>query len=172
LKKVVISNTVTSIHEKAFYCCSNLSELIFEENSQLKWIEDAAFLLCEKLEKVQIPSSVTSIGEEVFAECISLKEVVFEENSQLKSIDCAAFAYCSIESIDLPKGLTDLEECVFYDCKKLKSIIIPISVKNVSEEVFSGCSNLTIYCEAEEKPKGWSYDWNSSNCPVVWGYKK
>ena len=90
----------------------------------------------------------------------------------MKSIDFSAFACCSIESIELPNGFADLGECGFYDCKNLKSIVIPISVTNIGDDAFYSCSNLTIYCEVEEQPKGWSYDWNSSNCPVVWGYKK
>ncbi|MBQ7340247.1 MAG: hypothetical protein IJW43_05290 [Clostridia bacterium] len=36
---------------------------------------------------------------------------------------------------------------------------------------FLECSKLTIYCEAESEPGGWNGAWNSSNRPVVWGYK-
>ena len=42
---------------------------------------------------------------------------------------------------------------------------------NIGSQAFYDCKNLTIYCEAEEQPEGWSADWNKSRCPVVWGYK-
>ena len=35
---------------------------------------------------------------------------------------------------------------------------------------FYNCTGLTIYCEAQSKPSGWSSGWKSSNCPVIWGY--
>jgi hypothetical protein len=38
-------------------------------------------------------------------------------------------------------------------------------------DVFVGCNNATIYCEEASRPAGWSTNWNSSKCPVVWGYK-
>ena len=38
--------------------------------------------------------------------------------------------------------------------------------------VFFNCDSLTvIYCEAEEKPSGWSDDWNYEDVAVIWGYK-
>jgi predicted RNA-binding protein with TRAM domain len=35
--------------------------------------------------------------------------------------------------------------------------------------VFFGCSNLTIYCEALSQPTTWNTSWNPDNIPVVWG---
>lgn len=46
---------------------------------------------------------------------------------------------------------------------------IPDSVISISNYAFKGCSNLTIYVEAENKPIGWGNGWNSDNRPVVWG---
>ena len=57
----------------------------------------------------------------------------------------------------------------FYYCTSLTSIEIPSSVTSIDDRAFDGCKSLTIYCEAESKPSGWGYSWNS-NRPVVWGY--
>ena len=56
-------------------------------------------------------------------------------------------------------------------CNGLTRITIPNSVTSIGNSAFSGCSNLIIYCEAKNKPSGWSSSWNYSNCPVVWNYK-
>jgi len=43
-------------------------------------------------------------------------------------------------------------------------------VTSIGKWAFAYCNSLTIYCEAESQPEGWSEDWNYSNCPVEWGY--
>ena len=53
--------------------------------------------------------------------------------------------------------------------------MIPSSVTTIGYRAFSGCNNLTIYCEATSQPSGWDSSWNwnvswSSSLPVVWGY--
>lgn len=50
----------------------------------------------------------------------------------------------------------------------LKSVVIPDGVTSMGRGMFSGCSGLTIYCEAKSKPSGWDVDWNPSECPVYW----
>jgi hypothetical protein len=40
----------------------------------------------------------------------------------------------------------------------------------MGESAFYGCEALVVYCEAEGRPSGWDSDWNSSNCPVIWGF--
>lgn len=56
-------------------------------------------------------------------------------------------------------------------CHHIKKIIIPDSVTVIEKYAFAGCGELTIYCEAESQPAGWSSYWNPDNRPVFWGYK-
>ncbi|MBR2903314.1 MAG: leucine-rich repeat domain-containing protein, partial [Clostridia bacterium] len=87
------------------------------------------------------------------------------------SICSYAFAYCdNLTSVTIGDSVTSIGYSAFYDCDRLKSIIIPDSVTRIGDWAFSWCDSLTIYCEAESKPSGWSSDWNSSYRPVVWGY--
>jgi len=53
----------------------------------------------------------------------------------------------------------------------LTAVYIPRSVANIGDSAFAGCKNLTIYCEAESMPEGWSESWNPEGCTVVWNYK-
>ena len=73
---------------------------------------------------------------------------------------------------DMNYEIKYIESWAFRDCVDLQSIFIPRSVNIIGAWLFDGCKNLTIYCEVESKPSDWEDDWNESNFPVVWGYKK
>lgn len=113
-------------------------------------VTDKAFANNDTITSVTIGNSVTFIGPRAFDNCSNLTTVTIGENSQLTSIGYQAFCGCS----------------------SLTSIYIPSSVTKIGFDAFRHCSNLTIYCEALSKPSGWNSEWNSSNRPVVWGYKK
>ncbi|MBR2029308.1 MAG: leucine-rich repeat domain-containing protein, partial [Clostridia bacterium] len=193
LDSIIIPDGVTSIGNQAFSGCDNLETVTFGENSQLATISSYAFNNCNTLICIKIPSGVTSIDNNAFYGCTSLESVTFGENSQLATISSYAFYDCdSLTSIEIPSSVTSITEAfsgcdnletvtfgknsqltsigyhAFYDCSSLTSIVIPSSVTSIAASVFSGCDNLTIYCEATSQPSGWYYDWNYSNRPVYW----
>lgn len=112
-----------------------------------------AFRSNDDITSVVFPNSVTHIEHEVFYDCDALESVVISD---------------SVVSID---------GCTFYDCDALKNIFIPSSVVEMGYAVFECSNSVTIYCEADSKPEGWSDSWNNymgddSKLPVVWGYTK
>lgn len=114
-------------------------------------INDWAFEDCEAVETVVVANTVKSIGDSAFRFCGALKKVEFGSGSQLSVIKMFAFS----------------------NCAKLEYIIIPISVSNMEEEIFAGCSkSLAVYCEAESKPYGWSEYWNYGDTDNVYWYSK
>jgi hypothetical protein len=89
------------------------------------------------------------------------------------SIGDSAFYACNdLTSVTIGKSVTSIGDWAFYNCTSLASITIPDSVTSIGDLAFDGCKSLTIYCEAQSKPSGWSSSWNHSNRPVVWGYKQ
>jgi len=116
IRSVVIENGVTSIGDRAFYGCANLSS-------------------------VTIPSSVTSIGEYAFYDC-RLASVTIP--SRVTSIGSNAFEECEyLTSVTIPYGVAEIGERTFYNCKALTSVTIPGSVTSIGESAFDSCYKLT-----------------------------
>ena len=82
-----IPDRVTSIYERAFYNCTNLTSVI-------------------------IPDKVTSIGEGAFYNCINLTSVTILHG--VKSIGFEAFCNCtSLMSVEIPASVTSIDWCAF-----------------------------------------------------------
>ena len=104
--KVIIPKSVNEIREGAFLRTYTLTELEFEQGSNLKKIENNAFMYTD-LERVTIPAACEVIGSLAFDNNIlggSLKEIKFEEGSELKEIGSYAFFGASLETIELPEN--------------------------------------------------------------------
>ena len=109
--------------------------------------------------------------------------------STTKYIAFGAFAtYSNLQKIKLPRGTERIYGLAFQNCTNLTKIWIPRSVNVIDTSSivtntgeysytsypFTGCSNLTIYCEIDssEIPEGWSEYWNyiasGTQATVVW----
>ena len=168
LNRLVIPNTFTTIRDSELNSLKELTEIIFEENSQLTSIGEWTFADCSNLSSVTISNSVTSIGNGAFYNCPSLSEVIFEENSQLTSIGNQAFDYCSsLTSITIPSGVTSIEGSAFANCSSLTSITcLAITAPTVKSYTFTTiASNGTLYY-----PSGSDYSTWKSYLPSSWTF--
>ena len=149
-----------------FYNAADISSVVLPDT--LVYIDNCAFADCVNLDDLKIPSSVRYIGDKAFFNCSKLTSIMLPRG--LTSIGWYAFTGSSLTNITLPNGVESIGAYAFCECTSLKSVIIPDSVTGMGGRVFENCSNLTIYCEALSEPFGWNDSWNSSKCPVVWGY--
>ena len=130
LTSIEIPASVETIEAAAFFQCSSLATVTFENGSQLKTIgggsySSGAFSDCTALTSIEIPASVETIKASAFKGCSSLATVTFENGSQLKTIEGG-----------YPSSGT------FADCTALTSIEIPASVETIEAAAFKGCSSL------------------------------
>ncbi len=117
IKKIVITEGVTSIGKYAFTYCTSLSS-------------------------IAIPNSVTSIGNSAFVGCTSLTSVTIPNS--VTSISDSAFSGCtSLTSIDIPNSVTSIGKYAFEGCSSLTSVTIPNSVTSIGYNSFSGCGQLS-----------------------------
>lgn len=84
---VVFPESVVSIRDNAFYMCSNLYSVEF--NDGLKSIGNKAFLKCENLSAINLPETVETIGTDAFSYCNSV--TTLEIPSSVQSIGDYAF---------------------------------------------------------------------------------
>lgn len=190
LTNVVIPKSVTYIANQAFAFCTGLKNL--ELSGDLKYLGSGAFVECLSLESVVISGHIDEIDSFVFEDCISLKTVkiqgelkklplgMFQFCSSLESVELPesletigsqAFLYCqNLSEINIPSGLKTIDSYAFYNCASLKSIVLTKSISYVGPFAFYYCTNITIRCEAKNKPSGWDSSWNITECPVIWNY--
>ena len=98
IKTVTISNSVTSIGERAFDSCQNLESISMPSVTSIKL---AAFYDCESLENLSMPN-VTSIEQQAFISCKGLKTVSMPS---VTSIEIGAFQVCpNLTDVTMPKS--------------------------------------------------------------------
>ncbi len=91
VKSYIIPDSVTSIGDRAFCCCSFLFGIVIPNS--VTSIGDRTFCGCSFLSEVDIPDSVTSIGNGAFYDCSSLRSVVIPDS--VTSIGERAFEDCN-----------------------------------------------------------------------------
>ena len=84
-EEYVVPDSVTAIHDSAFYTCYDLPGIILPKN--LKTIGNSAFAYCHSVEVMEIPPSVTSVGSYAFNDC-RLKALVMSPTLQSVGSKC------------------------------------------------------------------------------------
>lgn len=107
--------------------------------SSLKYIGTRSFARL-RITELQLPAGLQTLGEGAFASCSWLKTVNLGDCAGLESIGAQAFTNAAITEIAIPAGVVSVGELVFNQ----------------------NTVDLTIRCEAPEKPEGWDENWSYS----------
>ena len=143
------SDGIPIVGLKGFQYRERLMAIIFDKNSQLKYIGDGCFEGCTGIEFVyNIPETLETIGDYAFYGCTMLRELQLGKN--LKNIGVSCFEGCtSLSKVTLPSSLKVLREYAFRCCTNLQSVYFEDGVNFYSGygyqfyyNVFDGCENL------------------------------
>ena len=161
VKKIVVSNGVTTIAPYAFSSCREVTEVVLPDTvttigdgalgylpikmidlpSGLKTIGNGAFQWCENLEKVTLPSGLTTINDSAFSRCKSLKEIIIPDT--VTTLGRNAFEVCeSLYRVKLPSNMTAIPDHLFQYCYSLVEIEIPSTVTKIGDWAFYRCKKL------------------------------
>ena len=125
-KNYKILDGVTSVYDRAFYGCTDLTRVIIPDS--VTEIGGSAFNGCTSLVSITMPNSVTKINGDAFSGCTSLT------------------------SITIPDSVTKIDYSAFSGCTSLTSITIPDSVTEIGNMAFGGCTSLTVINVATGNP--------------------
>lgn len=134
LRRVTFSSSVlkngTSVLANAFENCLKLTEIIFEDGSNVLEIGANAFKGCKALTSFTFPATLEKVGDSAFASCSNLREVNFSDSEK-----------------ELALGKT-----VFSGCTSLVTINISANVSQIPVDIFSGCDSLeNIFVDENNK---------------------
>ncbi len=129
-KEIVLPSTVEYIGRNAFANCVELYGIILPEN--LKKISETAFAY-SNLNTIAIPASVEEIGYNPFVGCGVLNRIEVSEQNQFFASDEKGILYT--------KDMSTLVVCP--TAISAKEIIVPETVKNISDGAFYKCAGVS-----------------------------
>ncbi len=149
--QVIISSSVTTIDENAFYYVDGITEITIPDS--VTKIGSRAFAWCNNLETVTIGSGIEEIPEYCFNHCSSLKTVSIP--AQITKINTRAFSYCNaMTEVVIPQTVTELGERVFDSCSNLEYVYFEGESTVLGNDVFEKCEkNVVISTESSSAKK-------------------
>ena len=140
-----IPDTVTIIHDNAFYLCDKLTGALTLPDS-IKAIGAHAFDGCKGFDgTLTLPAYVETIGVNAFNYCENLTGSLYLPDT-LTQMGEAAFNCCSSldGSLHIASGLTQISDSAFRYCSKLTGELkLPEGIKAVGNLSFMECDGLT-----------------------------
>ncbi len=166
VKKIVISNGITSIGE---YACSDYPNVLeVKMADSVRTIGESAFEKNSKLKKVELSPNIDEISAFAFYECTSLKT--------LTGINCSkigryAFSGCvNLRDFTLPDKVTTIGERAFWACFSLTKFTFPKELVKIDKKALYNCPGLKSITNRSAK----SWDLKIVNGARTWycGKKK
>jgi len=108
----------------------------------VKVISNAAFMGCTNITQLITEDNMTTVGVEAFRDCSNLQKVRFADG--LRDLYAGAFLNCSnLAELNLPDGTRSICEEAIKGCNKLLDITLPQSLQEIDCEI-SNVPNRTI----------------------------
>ncbi len=171
IRVVEIKGGVTSVGNRAFYGCANVTSVniastvktigafafanctglkMLSLGSGITSIGESAFECCESLASVRLPSALRTIGKKAFYRCYNLQTITVP--ASVTSMGTQVFTYCNgLISADVQANIAELPEWTFYGCDMLSQVTLAENIKSIGRKAFYRCETLDkIYYSGAE----------------------
>ena len=115
-----ITYQVTAIGDGAFRSCDSLYSVTL--SSPINEIKSMAFYQCTALACIDLPETLTSIAYSAFSYNTNLRHLDLPES--VTTLGSSAFSYSGIESIFIPRNVTNISGNLCLSCDSLTSIVV------------------------------------------------
>ena len=121
LTTIYIPNTVIELGYNAFYCCTALTTVTFEEGAESMTWPATCFGSCTSLTDINIPSALKELDTRTFYGCTALVNMTITEGVETIGQNC--FASCTaLEKVSLPSTLTTVNQKAFNSCTSVTDV--------------------------------------------------
>lgn len=140
LKKVALSDNITTYAKESFAYCLSLSEINI--SSKLTTIGEGAFAKCRSLKGIELPQTLTEIGKEAFLSCRAFTEATIPET--VVTLGSGIFKQCTnLASVTLPANLEKIEDEMFSECSSFATFTVGNKVTEIGKGAFNKCLGVT-----------------------------
>ena len=116
--EIHLHNKVRIIENSAFYGCSSITKIEFNEN--LDSISHLSFYGCSGLNELVLPKGLTYIGESAFNMCTSVTNI-FLPNT-LRELGFSCLTHTQISNLTIPGSVEVIGDKVLYRCDDLYTV--------------------------------------------------
>ena len=125
-----------TIHEGAFYNCSNIENINFEGN--IVGIAKNAFYGCG-VKNLEILEKTTNVAEGAYSGATALQNVILYNNN----VSNLAFnGDTSLQNVSFMKENTTIGNSAFKGCTGLNTLVLNANVTSIGNSILEGCRNL------------------------------
>ena len=154
ISRVVISKSVTTIYEKAFYRCTSLASVEFQGGRTVPIsIESEIFYDCPAISVIRLPAKINEFDPSIFDALGKLSLIEVEEGGDLYGSvngmltnalkDTILYAPVTVSgSFTVPKGIQHIGANAFNGRTGITAVIIPNYVKTIGANAFYNCTKV------------------------------
>ena len=137
LQAVVVPAGVTEIGDIAFGWCQHATAICLPGG--LTAMKTGALRQCLAVKRISVPEGVTALPAYVLS-ALNAAEVISIPDTIAGAVGLYAFDHCySVETLNIPVGVTSIGNYAFKCCYNLKHIELPEGVTTIGQGAFSSC---------------------------------
>lgn len=103
-------------------------------------VQGSAFLSCTDIKKLIVPANIKYIQSGAFENCVNMNKLVLAEGEERLDAESDAFKNCGIEEVTIGRNL---KASIFVRNAILAKVVFGSNIKNIPDDAFYGCSNLS-----------------------------